>query len=72
VSGIGIYGVRIDLIGEMEVSTTLDQFEKSVGELFSLAGATTTPGPERERMRGDGIDSLTLGAASPGDVPSVG
>ncbi|MDT5397236.1 MAG: hypothetical protein QOK33_467 [Mycobacterium sp.] len=66
-----MYAVRVGPIGKMEVSTTLDELEKSAGELFSLASAATTPGPERKRMRADGIDSLTLWATSPGDVPSV-
>jgi hypothetical protein len=50
----------------------LDEFEEPLLELRSLAGASTTPRPESERMRGDGVDSLTLGAAPAGDMPSVG
>jgi hypothetical protein len=49
----------------------LDEFEESMLELLFVAGALTTPGPERERMRADGVDSLTLGAAPARDMPSV-
>ncbi len=56
----------------LELSGILDEFEKSMFELLSLAGALTTPRPESERMRGDGVDSLTLGAVPAGDMPSVG
>jgi hypothetical protein len=54
------------------LSDIFDEFEESMFELLSVAGALTMPGPERERMRGDGVDSLTLGAAPACDMPSVG
>jgi hypothetical protein len=57
---------------QLELSGILDEFEKSMFEHLSLADALTTPRPESERMRGDGVDSLTLGAAPAGDMPSVG
>jgi hypothetical protein len=57
---------------QLELSGILDELEEQMLELGSLAGAPTRPRPERERMRRDGIDSLTLGAAPAGDVPSVG
>ena len=55
-----------------ELSDILDQFEHQMLELLSFAGALTTPRRESERIRGDGVDSLTLGAAPAGDMPSVG
>jgi hypothetical protein len=56
---------------QLELSGILDELEESMLELRSLAGAPTRPRPERQRMRGDGVGSLTLGAAPAGDVPSV-
>jgi hypothetical protein len=64
--------VRDADICDREISTTLDELEQAVRELLSLPSDPTTPGPERERMSRDGVDSLALGAAPPGDVPSVG
>jgi hypothetical protein len=43
-----------------------------VYELSSLAGAPATPGPEREWMRGNVVNAVTLGTAPASDVPSVG
>ncbi|MDX6567075.1 MAG: hypothetical protein QOE10_2737, partial [Gaiellales bacterium] len=57
---------------QLERSDMLDEFEESLLELRSLAGALTKPRPERERMRGHGVDALTLGAAAARDMPSVG
>jgi hypothetical protein len=57
---------------QLKHSDILDELEKSMLELRSLAGALTAPCPESERVRGDGVDSLTLGAAPAGDMPPVG
>jgi hypothetical protein len=56
----------------VQLADILDELEQSLLELRSLAGALTTPRPQRERMRGDGVDSPTFGAAPAGDMLSVG
>ena len=73
VSCIGVCDIRwLPEAVQSELSDMLDEFVESMLELLFVAGALTTPGPERERMRGDGVDSLTLGAAPARDMPSVG
>jgi hypothetical protein len=72
VSCTRIWDVGVGHVGEIELSAALDEPEEFVRELFSLASAPTRPRPEGERVRGHGIDPLTLGATPPGDVPSVG
>jgi hypothetical protein len=50
----------------------LDELEELMLELLSVTGALPTPRPEGERMSGDGVDSLTLGAAPARDMRAVG
>jgi hypothetical protein len=72
-SGVGAHGVRGEPHAvQPELADILDQLEESMLELVSLACAPTTPCPQRKRMRGDDVDSLTLGAAPAGDMASVG
>jgi hypothetical protein len=72
VSCIRTHGVRgLPRAVQLELAVIFDQFEKPMLELGSLAGAPTTPRPQSKRVRGDEVDSLTLGAAPAGDVQPV-
>jgi hypothetical protein len=67
-SAIGISGHA----GGYELRGALDELEKPMLELLSLASAPTTPRPQSKRMRRDDVDPLTLGTTPACDVPSVG